>query len=511
MTIGRAQLFAAILLAIATPKACLAEQVSVDFLSSLRPLTHAGSGFLHSFSTTAPPDNLVAPLKPQLFRSWNEAGNTGIFPTYNRVTAMGAASQLVVSDVYGYGPILPGDGGNWADWEKVCRDQATRALREGKTIQFDIWNEPDIPGFWSRTKEQWLETWKRGVQAIRSVDPAATIVGPSIAIYGNATVPMHEFLTYARDNNVLPNVISWHQFNGFITEEVADYRAFTAAQGININRISLNEIVFVTDQYKPGVLPRYFGGIERNGIENAAHACWGEATGADSCSNLSLDGLLTSDTKQPRSTWWTYERYGEMAGTSVSTVPSNTLDSVASFKDGAAYVLLGRFVTPGIGNADVVLNNLGAVPNLIVNGQVHVRAERIVDSGIAASAGPIAMIDANFSVVGGQLSLALPSFNGNDAYFLMLTAPVASNLLGDFNGDGTVNAADYVVWRNTNGTATAYEQWRSHFGQTSGSGANGPLSESVPEPATFVTLLAGILLFGFKTRPMFVNFRRVPF
>jgi hypothetical protein len=350
------------------------------------------------------------------------------------------------------------------------------------------------------------------VQAIRSVNPAATIVGPSLAIYGNATVPMHEFLTFARDNNVLPNVISWHQFTGFVAEEVADYRTFTAAQGINIPRISLNEIVFVTDLNKPGVMPRYFGGIERNGVENAALSCWLESSGVDSCLNASLDGLLTSDTKQPRSTWWTYERYGEMDGTVVSTTPGNSLDLVASFKDGEAYALVGRWLNSTGGNAaDVVLSNLGAVPNLVVNGQIHVRAERIVNSGTAASAGPVAMIDANFSVVGGQLSLALPSFNDYDAYFLKLTAPVSSNLAGDFNGDGIVNAADYVVWRNTNGTPSAYTQWRSRFGQTSGTGSDSPVSESVPEPSTLAIVLAGILLFGFEIRPIFASFRRVTF
>ena len=44
---------------------------------------------------------------------------------------------------------------------------------------------------------------------------------------------------------------------------------------------------------------------------------------------------------------------------------------------------------------------------------------------------------------------------------------------GDFNGDGSVNAADYVVWRKGLGTAYTpndYNVWRAHFGQTAGSG-----------------------------------------
>jgi hypothetical protein len=75
---------------------------------------------------------------------------------------------------------------------------------------------------------------------------------------------------------------------------------------------------------------------------------------------------------------------------------------------------------------------------------------------------------------------------------------------GDFNLDGTVDAADYVVWRNGLGTTYTqddYNVWRTHFGQTAGSGAAGyPLgasadlqSAAVPEPATLVLLILAAL------------------
>jgi hypothetical protein len=55
---------------------------------------------------------------------------------------------------------------------------------------------------------------------------------------------------------------------------------------------------------------------------------------------------------------------------------------------------------------------------------------------------------------------------------------------GDFNGDGAVDAADYVVWRKglgTNHSPDDYYVWREHFGETAGSG---PLFDAVvPEPA----------------------------
>jgi hypothetical protein len=74
---------------------------------------------------------------------------------------------------------------------------------------------------------------------------------------------------------------------------------------------------------------------------------------------------------------------------------------------------------------------------------------------------------------------------------------------GDYNDDGTVNAADYVSWRNNVGTTNAlandaiggtigqqhYLQWRSNFGRVAGSAS---ALSAVPEPASLAVLLIGI-------------------
>jgi hypothetical protein len=81
---------------------------------------------------------------------------------------------------------------------------------------------------------------------------------------------------------------------------------------------------------------------------------------------------------------------------------------------------------------------------------------------------------------------------------------------GDYNGDGTVNAADYVVWRKGLGTTYTeddYEAWRANFGAESsgmeaGSGAAGyPLGASaellpaaIPEPSTGVLFVVGAIV-----------------
>jgi hypothetical protein len=69
----------------------------------------------------------------------------------------------------------------------------------------------------------------------------------------------------------------------------------------------------------------------------------------------------------------------------------------------------------------------------------------------------------------------------------VLTAP----LQGDFNNDGAVDAADYVVWRKGLGTTytqSDYNTWRAHFGQTAGSGLAVSANAAAPEPSMFVMM-----------------------
>jgi hypothetical protein len=62
---------------------------------------------------------------------------------------------------------------------------------------------------------------------------------------------------------------------------------------------------------------------------------------------------------------------------------------------------------------------------------------------------------------------------------------------GDFNLDGTVDAADYVVWRNGLGstyTQNDFNVWRANFGQNTDAEAL-PSQAAVPEPVTLVHLM----------------------
>jgi T5SS/PEP-CTERM-associated repeat protein len=89
----------------------------------------------------------------------------------------------------------------------------------------------------------------------------------------------------------------------------------------------------------------------------------------------------------------------------------------------------------------------------------------------------------------------------------------AAVLAGDYNADGVVNSADYVVWRNYEGqgvtlpnedptvtpgmvTSEDLDVWRTHFGQTAGHAARFSSSRTaaVPEPDAMLIAMVGMLV-----------------
>ena len=109
------------------------------------------------------------------------------------------------------------------------------------------------------------------------------------------------------------------------------------------------------------------------------------------------------------------------------------------------------------------------------------------------------------SLAGVFSSITLPTLAGmawdtSQLYIAGMLNVVAATLPGDFNNDGTVDAADYVVWRKGFGTTYTqdhYNDWRVNFGRTAGSGGIGHLASeaAVPEPSAGLLLCGASLVF----------------
>lgn len=106
-------------------------------------------------------------------------------------------------------------------------------------------------------------------------------------------------------------------------------------------------------------------------------------------------------------------------------------------------------------------------------------------------------------LIGGGLFVLDPSATpGTPFGEFVLTASLS--LHGDFNRNGTVDAADYTVWRDGRGASylpSDYDIWRMNFGRSVAGAITGA---AVPEPASVLL----ILIFGTTVAP--IQRRRVP-
>jgi hypothetical protein len=109
---------------------------------------------------------------------------------------------------------------------------------------------------------------------------------------------------------------------------------------------------------------------------------------------------------------------------------------------------------------------------------------------------------------GGRRRLVVELDGGTADLFKFNTgAPfVGAPLQGDFDLNGTVNAADYVVWRKGFGTMYTqyhYNAWRAKFEAAGGSGmaeADSSIQSAVPEPSPAALMFLATMGFHFFTR-----------
>jgi len=126
----------------------------------------------------------------------------------------------------------------------------------------------------------------------------------------------------------------------------------------------------------------------------------------------------------------------------------------------------------------------------------------LFDWDIVPAAGGTLLLNGHVGWAGGRYEMTT-----------IVDAPLIPIIPGDYDRDGAVTAADYVVWREMLGQSgtllaadgdgdgevdsTDYDVWRSHFGQTNAGGTS--VGSAIPEPATLLMLLVSLLAISVRS------------
>ena len=161
---------------------------------------------------------------------------------------------------------------------------------------------------------------------------------------------------------------------------------------------------------------------------------------------------------------------------------------------------IDRFSVPTEQGVDLVWNLEGSLSVLVLD--IHEEIDGVLGSDLLTSGwfsffqeestpGPVQMVHFDFREFFEDDDAGKIYFDLTPSYDVVQSAVIA----GDFNGDGSVDAADYVLWRKSGGTQEQFQAWRSNFGQSSlGFGSATIAATSVPEPTSWTLLLWAALI-----------------
>ena len=399
--------------------------ITVDFGQPAVGITSM-SGILHGIDPSNPPDSLIKPLQPKLWRA-------GRLDIYDRVIASGAEFQLVVSDLWGYASNPNGwPYQNYPAWEAFIRQLAQQ--NKGKKIIWDVWNEPDLKNpFWNGTREQFFETYKRAYKILREeLGPTAVIGGPSISTYNKEYLAA--FLDYCKANKLEVNFLAWHELNDtmilFVDDHVIDakrnFQQSPFYKELKLQKIYVNEIVGNLAQYQPGEILGYLYNLEYAKADGACRACW-ESKGPNkvsNCFNNTLSGMVVPNTFEPRAAWWTYKAYADGVNSRVRSQSDNDrLVALASKStpEGKAQVLLGYF-DRNYSSATTVTLTLANLRQLGIerNQNITLKLEKIPNNLEGAVPKLITVKEETVSVGGNNLNYVISNFKVHEGYVLTI-------------------------------------------------------------------------------------------
>ncbi|WP_158273831.1 ricin-type beta-trefoil lectin domain protein [Micromonospora sp. RP3T] len=475
---------------VAAPARAADESLTVTFSTALGTPTYRGSGWIYGMTENGqnPPDNYFRDVRFRAMRAggaqlpgqgWVGGGYdrrwNATVAQARRTAALGGTFVLLDHDLWGADGAaisrFPGDNGDWSDYDRFLDRLFADVRAAGITVQWDIWNEPNISLFWNRPQSQYFELWRRTYQRIRATFPGMLIVGPSCACVPSTSGWWTQYLDYVKANNVVPDIFSWHSLPGDPVANVATANQTLDSRGIPHPRPHQINEYGASNQQNPAGGAWYLARLERAGADGL-RANW---AGGQNLHN-DLASLLTRNSSgqyQPRGEWWAYQFYGSMTGQIVAVTPSASYDAFATRDAGSAKILVGGNSTTG--NVTLNLQRLDATSGLVVNNQVRVVVQNIPYNNGGAVSGPVTVRDSVVTLANNGTTVTVSHANINDTSTVTLLPPGGGGptnqnvqIVGgqsgrcvDLPGSTTTNGAQAQLW-DCNGGAN------QRFSYTSG-------------------------------------------
>lgn len=423
-------LTAVLVLTALSPAAVAAtETLRVDLASRTGAFHGGATGILYGLADPGvPSQDLIAGMRPRTISQKAPDGDQHPNGDALRVAdsffaAGGTDVHIYAQDAYSKWPY---EELGIDDYIARLRPQLDKVAQRPDRDRFvwTIFNEPDGIWYsdWANKKDEFFADWTRVYRVVKSVLPNARIAGIGETRY--RADHLREFLTYAKAQNVLPDITTWHELGpdslALYRGHYADYREIERSLGISPRQITINEYSNKRDTSVPGQMIQWITMLEDTKVDGQM-AFWSMA------GNLSDHAVRAG---RANGGWWLTKWYADLSGQTVRVTPPqpNTRDTVqglATLDRDRATVLLG-----GTANAvDVALTGLD---RRVFGDQVDVRVSRTTWSGYEGDAGQPPIVAASrVRVKDGKATIKVPGGDQLAAYQVIVTpaagaAPVAN-------------------------------------------------------------------------------------
>ena len=436
-----------------TARAAAPEQLVVDLATDTGAFHGGASGSLYGvYGDGVPSRNLIEGMhlrtvstKAQDGPQHPGADALEVLPPF--VDSGGKDVYIYMTDIYrGFPYQWPGADGpaRLADFKEKIKKQVAQVKSMGgykDHVVYVPFNEPEGnmfgTGDWSYDRVSWLDdprqffaAWKDVHHLIKSLDPDARIAGPNTSqLFGQ----VKGFLQYAKDNDVVPDVMTWHELSSpaAVRTNVARYRGWEKEVGVGPLPVNVNEYGHNYHLSVPGQVVQWVSAIEESKID-ADLAYW------------NIDGNLNDsavEANKGNGQWWLFNAYGEMSGHTVEVTAPHpnvqyTLQGVATLDPGKKQ---SRALFGGkSGDTDVVFRN---VDPGVFGTTVRATVQEIPWTGqVGDSAQPLRLSDQKVQVgADGTVTLPMRDMNEMSAYQVVLSP----------GGSGGAPASPSVSWRKT--------------------------------------------------------------
>jgi hypothetical protein len=403
---------------VASPASASNPTVAVDLSYSLGSVVHGAAGALYGLSENGtPPASDLSGLNFQTIAQMAPGGTQHPDGDALKVGPefYGAGGKNVLIYLQDYYPSWPYAKVSMSDYSALVKSEVAKvqAAPNASKYIYVPFNEPDWIWYGNSGSKltDFENDWKTIFLAIRSADSSAQIAGPNFENYNDAAYK--SFLTFAKANNVLPNLITWHELTLSTLESswythINDFIADEKSVGVSQIPVDIDEYGQQSDMGVPGRMLEYVARFDADRVEGDMSSWYaGEYLGR----TLNTSGQKTSG-------WYFYYWYGQQNGNSARVTPpdgNGTLQAVASIssdKKSARAIIGGSTGSNNITFSGLSSTSLGTSPKVTIY--------TLSNSGDSESNGPTTTSTYTGSVSNGSITVTVSNMAADNVYLVTL-------------------------------------------------------------------------------------------